>query len=122
GEAGIPVSRVGFQPAVDVEQGAVVVAGPWHPALRALAEAPIWFERCSKLIAANFRFQKTVTLVVAPSDESRLRGPCGETVKRLREKFRLDRLEVRADEMLARGSLVLEVMDPVAKALRAVAG
>ena len=121
GEAGIAVSRIGLQPAVDLDGGATVIAGPWHPSLRALAESPLWLERASKLISAHFRFQKELTLIVAPRDESRVRGPQGAIVKRLREKFRLEKLQVRVDAALDEGSLALEWSDP-AEGLKRVAG
>lgn len=112
-QAAIPVVRLGFQPAVDLDGGARVVAGPHHPALRAIVEASLWVERASKLIADNFRFQKELTLVVHPRDESRLRGLHGANVKRLREKYRLDRLHVRLDEEAVPGSLSLDLPEPV---------
>ena len=121
GEARIAVSRVGLQPAVDLDGGATIIAGPWHPSLRALAESPLWLERASKLIAANFRFQKELTLVVAARDESRARGPQGAITKRLREKFRLEKLLVRADPSAPEGSLALEWSDP-AEGLKRVTG
>lgn len=121
-EAGIPVSRLGFQPATDLETKADVIAGPWHPSLRALAEAPAWRERASRLIAANFRFQKELTLVVSPRDESRLRGPQGANVRALREKFRLEKLVVRVDREADPGSLALELPDPESSAVRRIAG
>lgn len=121
-EAAVPVSRVGFQPAVDLDGGATVIAGPWHPALRALAETPVWLDRASTLIAANFRFQKELTLIVAPQDESRVRGLQGSIVKRLREKFRLEKLHVRIDDAAADGSLALEVLDAGESVVKRVSG
>lgn len=106
-EAEVAVGRVGFQPAVDLDGGGEVIAGPHHPSIRALAEARIWLERAMTLITAHFRFQRELTLVVAPVDESRLRGPQGANVKRLREKFRLDKLYVRAEESALPGSLAI---------------
>lgn len=107
-EAEVAVGRVGFQPAVDLDGGGEVIAGPHHPSIRALAEASIWLARAMTLIAAHFRFQREITLVVAPTDESRLRGPQGANARRLREKFRLEKLHVRVDEGAAPGSLALD--------------
>lgn len=112
-DAGVTVVRLGFQPAVDLDGGAKVVAGPHHPALRAIVESSLWLERASAVIAASFRFQKELTLVVHPRDESRLRGLQGANVRRLREKYRLDKLHVRLDEAAAPGSLSLDLPEPV---------
>jgi len=60
--------------------------------------------------------------VVAPSDESRVRGLHGSVVRRLKEKFRLEKLHVRADAEAAAGSLALELADVAGGALRRVAG
>lgn len=110
-EAGVPVCRLGLQPAVDLDGGARVIAGPHHPALRALAEAALWLERAQREMAACFRFQKEMTLVVHPRDESRMRGPQGVNVRRLREKFRLAKLTVRVDASLGSGELQVEALE-----------
>ena len=108
-EGGVPVVRMGFQPAVDLDGGATVVAGPYHPALRAIVEASLMFDRLSKLIADNFRFQKELTLIAHPRDESRVRGIQGANLKRLREKFRFEKLHLKLDESAEPGSIALEL-------------
>jgi hypothetical protein len=107
-DAGIPVVRMGFQPAIDLDGGARVLAGPWHPALRAIVDASLWYDRMSKLIADNFRFQKELTLTANPRDESRVRGVQGSNLKRLKEKFRLEKLHLRLDADARPGSIDLE--------------
>lgn len=106
--AEIPVVRMGFQPAIDLDGGAKVLAGPWHPALRAIVDASLWYDRMVKLIADNFRFQKELTLVAHPRDESGVRGVQGANLKRLKEKYRLEKLTLRLDADCAPGSLALE--------------
>ncbi len=120
--ASIPVSRLGLQPQVDIEGGPEVVAGPWHPSLRTLVEGSLWYERALKLVHQVFRFQREMTLVVAPCDETRLRGPQGLNVRRLKEKFRLRSLAVRVDEGKAAGTLELEAVDPVSSEIVRRAG
>lgn len=107
-EAAIPVVRMGFQPAIDLDGGAKVLAGPWHPALRAIVDASLMYDRMAKLIADNFRFQKELTLVAHPRDESRVRGVQGSNLKRLKEKFRLEKLLLRLDADAKPGSIDLE--------------
>lgn len=104
-EARVPVGRIGLQPAVDLDGGATVVAGPHHPSLRSLAEAGLWLEKAIRVVTAHFRFQKEAVLSVHPRDESRLRGPCGENLLRIREKFRLARIEVQTDARVPRGEI-----------------
>lgn len=111
--ASIPVSRLGLQPQVDVDGAPEVVTGPWHPSLRTLVEGSIWYERALALVRVVFRFQRDMTLVVAPCDETRLRGPQGLNVRRLKEKFRLRTLAVRVDDSRLPGTLELEAVDPV---------
>lgn len=112
-EAAIPVVRMGFQPAVDLEGSPKVLAGPWHPALRAVVEASLWYDRMAKLIADGFRFQKELTLVAHPTDESRVRGLQGSNLKRLREKFRLEKLHLELDERAKPGSVALKSDPPL---------
>jgi len=111
--ASVPVSRLGLQPQVDIDGGPEVVAGPWHPSLRTLVEGSLWYERALKLVRETFRFQRDMTLVVAPCDETRVRGPQGLNVRRLKEKFRLRSLAVRGDPSKTPGTLELEAVDPV---------
>jgi hypothetical protein len=104
-EARVPVGRMGLQPAVDLDGGPAVVAGPHHPSLRSLAEAGLWLEKAIRVVTAHFRFQKEATLSVHPLDESRLRGPRGENLLRVREKFRLSRIDVQTDARVPRGEI-----------------
>jgi histone acetyltransferase (RNA polymerase elongator complex component) len=42
--AGIPVIRAGLQPTDDLSYGAEIIAGPYHPAFRQLAQGERWFD------------------------------------------------------------------------------
>lgn len=42
--AAIPVIRVGLQPTADLVAGGEIVAGPFHPAFRQLAEGERWYD------------------------------------------------------------------------------
>lgn len=120
--AEIPVVRIGFQPAVDLDGGAKVLAGPYHPALRGIVEASLWFDRMAKLIADHFRFQKALTLIAHPRDESRVRGQQGSNLKRLKEKFRLEKLTLVLDENAEPGSILLSLEAAAGQPARRVAG
>jgi len=120
--AEIPVVRIGFQPAVDLDGGATVLAGPHHPALRAIIEASLWYDRMAKLIADHFRFQKELTLIAHPRDESRVRGQQGASLKRLKEKFRLEKLTLVLDESAEPGSILLALPAAAGMPARRVAG
>ncbi len=109
--AGIAVARLGLQPAVDLDGGATVLAGPYHPSLRALVESSAWYDRAARLVSEHFRFQRELTFVVAPRDESRLRGLQGGNLRRLREKYRLTKIHVVVEESAEEGSLHLEVIE-----------
>lgn len=69
-EAGIPVIRLGLHSGGGVEEG--YVAGPWHPALRELAEGYLYFNKAKELLSdypvGAYR------LWVAPSEISKMTG------------------------------------------------
>lgn len=107
-QAHIPVIRVGLQPTASLEAPGTIVAGPYHPAFRQLAESSLLYERAVDLLTAfPHQGSKSLTFLVSPRDISTFYGQGGHTIAKLREAFGLDEIRVRPDPQQERGSLSL---------------
>ncbi len=86
--AGIPVVRVGLQPTDDLSSGSELLAGPYHPAFRQLADGERWYDLLRILLSDA----DTGDEVVIYSSSSRLSDVIGQkrkNVKRLEEGFKV---------------------------------
>jgi histone acetyltransferase (RNA polymerase elongator complex component) len=108
-DAGVPVARMGLQPAVDLPNGGRVVAGPYHPSLRSLVDAAFMYDRANDLLTRGFRFAREVVLWVSPKDEASLIGHEGANLRRLKERFRLREVRICTDPDLPRRTVRLEI-------------
>ncbi len=102
---GTEVIRVGVQKS---DGAGRAVAGPAHPALRQLVEARDALERLREATHDVPR-GAAVTLRVARSDETTVRGPFNQHVRTLRAEGGLRSLQVVGDPTLPRGTLHVEV-------------
>jgi histone acetyltransferase (RNA polymerase elongator complex component) len=101
----IRVARLGLQPTRELERD--YVAGPFHPALRHLADSAIFFDMAKHLLQ-NDRKGSRVLFLCHPGDLSNLRGQRNENFLKLREAFGLEEISVQIGEDLPRGILVLQ--------------
>lgn len=107
-QAHIPVIRVGLQPTPSLEAPGTIVAGPYHPAFRQLADSALLYEQAADLLTAfPHQGSKSLTFLVSPRDISTFYGQGGHTIAKLREAFGLDEIRVRPNPQQERGSLSL---------------
>lgn len=71
-ECRIPVIRLGLHPSEALERN--LVAGPYHPALRELAEGRVFFQRICRMLEENGVPRGRVVVWVNPRDMSRAVG------------------------------------------------
>jgi hypothetical protein len=64
--AGVPVIRAGLQPTDDLVAGSAILAGPYHPAFRQLAEGERWYDLLKGLVA-GFNSSDRLTIHVSPA-------------------------------------------------------
>ena len=102
--AGVPVIRIGLQPDFDLLRGPRVLAGPHHPSLRHRVESRL-FRRLALDRARRQPFNADLELRFHPADESYLRGPGNGTLHELRDRFRIQRIALRADPAVSRGTI-----------------
>ncbi|MGX8691038.1 MAG: radical SAM protein, partial [Eubacteriales bacterium] len=95
-DAGIAVIRLGLHSGGGVEDGCL--AGAYHPAFRELCESRIYLARALAALGASPADTKTATLLVAPSEISKMVGQKRENLKELK-RLGYD-CQVKADENL----------------------
>jgi histone acetyltransferase (RNA polymerase elongator complex component) len=102
--AGIPVVRVGLQPTDGLSRGAVVVAGPYHPALRQLAEGERWFDLL-RLVTRDISSGEVLTIYTSRSEVSDVVGQKRKNIIRLENISGARVAGVYADESLPAGMI-----------------
>jgi len=86
--AGIPVIRAGLQPTDDLSSGSELLAGPYHPAFRQLADSERWYDLLC-LLLADSDVGDELTIYSSSSRLSDVVGQGRKNVKRLEENFRV---------------------------------
>jgi len=100
--AGIPILRMGLQGSESLESG--LLAGPYHPAFGEMVASRLWFRRVRRLLAGcppGSRLQ----LRISHRDLSAFVGPGRMNMKRLRELGLEERLELKTDQTMQRGTV-----------------
>ncbi len=101
----IPVIRMGLQPTEDLDDSAVVLAGPYHPAFGHLVFSEIFLENAVRLISQSPGNTSQLTLAVHPHDVSRLKGLRNDNIKHLKERFGLESIRVIQDASIVHGQI-----------------
>ncbi|MGV8074297.1 MAG: elongator complex protein 3 [Syntrophobacteraceae bacterium] len=102
-EADIPVARMGLHADPELEKPGKVIAGPYHPAFGYLVRVYWWRERVDAFLQTRERDQcsSRATLLVPNRYVSEVAGPGRSNICYWRERWKLDRLEVKGDPDLA---------------------
>ena len=100
-QAGIKVIRMGLQASEDLEEGTTVLAGPHHPAFGHLVHCEIFLDMATSAIESANSLKKNLTIFVNPRSISKMRGLRNSNIKRLKEKFHFQSIEVMPDSSLA---------------------
>lgn len=106
--AGIPVIRAGLQPTDGLAPGAEIVAGPFHPAFRQLAEGERWYDLLRKLVE-DFSNGARLTIQVCPSRIADVVGQKRQNIIRLEKHSGHVVATVAADSSLPPG--VIRISD-----------
>jgi histone acetyltransferase (RNA polymerase elongator complex component) len=102
--AGIPVIRVGLQPTDELSFGTEVVAGPYHPALRQLAQGERWFDLL-QLLVREIRPRGVLTISASPTEVSDVVGQKRKNMLRLAAVSGAAVAGVSADNSLPAGRI-----------------
>ncbi|MDH4204345.1 MAG: radical SAM protein [Desulfobacteraceae bacterium] len=101
----IPVIRMGLQASEDLDSGAAVLAGPYHPAFGHMVHSKIFLDMATAIMENKAVSRNTVTLKVHPKSISKMRGMKNSNVETLKKTFQLQSLKIVPDSSLAEDSL-----------------
>ena len=101
----IPVIRMGLQASGDLDSGAAVLAGPYHPAFGHMVHSKIFLDMATEIMEHKSVSQDTVSIKVHPKSISKMRGMKNSNVETLKKKFKLTSLRIVPDPALAKDSL-----------------
>ena len=101
----IPVIRMGLQAAEDLDSGAAVLAGPYHPAFGHMVHSKIFLDMATAIMEAEKVTRETVALKVHPRSVSKMRGMKNSNVETLKRRFQLQSLKIVPNPSLAKDSL-----------------
>ena len=105
----IPVIRMGLQASEDLDSGAAVLAGPYHPAFGHMVHSEIFLDMATEIMENKAFYQDTVTLKVHPHSISKMRGLKNKNVNALKKRFQLQSLNIVPDPSLGEDKLALSL-------------
>lgn len=105
----IPVIRMGLQASDDLDSGAAVLAGPYHPAFGHLVHSEIFLDMATAILEKEKIFHDKITLNVHPHSISKMRGLKNKNVNSLKIKFQLQSLKIVPDPSLGEDKLALSL-------------
>jgi histone acetyltransferase (RNA polymerase elongator complex component) len=106
----IRVIRMGLQASQDLDDGATVVAGPYHPAFGHLVYSALFLEKACRAIARRGDHPLTdrVSITVHPRDISRMKGLKNANIEKIKKKFDLEAVAVGTSADMSRGGLEIK--------------
>jgi histone acetyltransferase (RNA polymerase elongator complex component) len=104
-EKNIPVIRMGLQASEDLDSGAAVLAGPYHPAFGHMVHSKIFLDMATEIMGHKSVSKDTVTIKVHPKSISKMRGMKNSNVETLKQRFKLTSVQIVPDPALAKDSL-----------------
>jgi histone acetyltransferase (RNA polymerase elongator complex component) len=93
-KAGIDVIRMELQASEDLEGGTTVLVGPHHPAFGHLVHSEIFLDMAISAIESANAPKETLTLFVNPRSISKMRGFNNSNIRKLKEQFHFQSIEV----------------------------
>jgi histone acetyltransferase (RNA polymerase elongator complex component) len=99
---GITVIRMGLQPTTELNSGAGVLAGPFHPAYGELVYSALWMDALRRTLSSHNVNDGNLTIEIHPKAGSRIRGHRRCNLKRLRREYHLTRIKIVPDSQLPR--------------------
>jgi len=101
-KVGIRVIRMGLQPSASLEK--TIIAGPYHPSFGELVLARTWFKRTRKVLCGCLAGE-TVEIKLSDKDLSTFIGPKRINMKRLEQLGLKERLTVKTEKKMERGTM-----------------
>ena len=103
----IPVIRMGLQASEDLEKGATLLSGPYHPAFGHMVHAEIFMDMAADVMEKRSALEDTVTIKVHPRSISKMRGLKNKNVDALQKRFHIQSLKIVPDASLPEDQLTV---------------
>jgi radical SAM enzyme (TIGR01210 family) len=101
----IPVIRMGLQASQDLDAGAAILAGPYHPAFGQLVYAELFLDKARLLLQNLENNPESITLQIHPRSLSRLQGIRNRNIQTLKNEFSLQSIAIVTDDSLSENEL-----------------
>lgn len=99
-DSNIAVIRMGLQMTSELENGSVLLAGPFHPAFGHLVISQIYRDKVTELLKTSDRVLDAMTLRVNPKRISTMRGQKNENILYLKNRFHIRNIGVTGDPLM----------------------
>ncbi len=104
---GIAVIRMGLQPTTELNTGAGVLAGPFHPAYGELVYSALWMDALHRVAASSHFNGCDLTIEMHPTSSSRIRGHRNCNLRRLCRQYHLSSIKTLPNARLPRDMAML---------------
>jgi histone acetyltransferase (RNA polymerase elongator complex component) len=101
----IAVIRMGLQASEDLESGARVLAGPYHPAFGHLVYSDLFLDMAVAQIESSVINTRSISIHTNPGNISKLRGLRNRNIEILKKKFGFETVAVKPDDTLAQDQI-----------------
>ncbi len=101
---GIPVIRMGLHASRELEDQ--ILAGPYHPAFKALVDSALALEKIEEQIKEA---GEKLVITCNPREIPVVRGHKNANILKLKDKYGFKQIEVRAGQALAKGELEVQI-------------
>jgi len=106
---GIRVIRMGLQAAEDLDSGAAILAGPYHPAFGHMVHSEIFLDMAVAVMKVERISQDAAVLKVHPRSISKMRGLNNKNVDVLKKRFHIQSIQILPDPSISEDNLALEI-------------
>ena len=106
-EKNIAVIRVGLQAAADLDSGASILAGPYHPAFGHLVYSEVFLDRAKNVLGRRRPDGDSVTIKVHPRSISRMRGLKNRNITILKKDYGIRSITILPDDTLSEDTVAL---------------
>jgi histone acetyltransferase (RNA polymerase elongator complex component) len=97
----IRVIRMGLQASEDLNQGAEIIAGPYHPSFGHLVLSSVFYDMARHELTKKPDTSRHVVINVHPRNISRLQGLNKTNIPALKKEFHLASLDIKGDNSLS---------------------
>jgi histone acetyltransferase (RNA polymerase elongator complex component) len=105
----IPVIRMGLQASEDLDSGAAVLTGPYHPAFGHMVYSQIFLDMATAILEKENVIHGKVVLNVHPRSISKMKGIKSRNVEILKKRFQLQSLKIIPDPSIDKDKLTLSL-------------